>query len=349
MYFWRVDMNVGQKDHLYYTYWWQYAGINMGSDLPIDLSTASPASPENAPIQRLNWERNFSAVMTNHLTLGYLNRNEGYYALNGKARLPTVSGVADPSHLPQMSFGSFYSQLGNSAPPDSSTTVTTRGTYALNDVFTRVFGRHTVKGGFEYHMAGTTIHLGGNEGGTFTFNADTTGNTNCGFAGDVRVIPWPASISEQWEVPVQPSATFTPSILVNMPMRRTLAIPGAFNPKLTLNYSLRWDYISPFKEKYNNLSFIDPLGANPGAVTASGTQLPGRLAFAGNKWGAASYGKDYPEVPFKAGWAPRVALPTHSMPRRLSVQVMASIWPGFLSWLGWRHEPGWVQQEPHPE
>ena len=182
MYFWRVDMNVGQKDHLYYTYWWQYAGINTGSDLPIDLSTASPASPENAPIQRLNWERNFSAVMTNHLTLGYLNRNEGYYALNGHASLPTVPGVADPSHLPQMSFGSFYSQLGNNAPPDSSTTVTTRGTYALNDVLTRVFGRHTVKGGFEYHLAGTTIHLGGNEGGTFTFNADTTGNTNCGFA-----------------------------------------------------------------------------------------------------------------------------------------------------------------------
>jgi len=32
----------------------QYAGVNTQSDLPIDLSTASPANPENAPIQRLN-------------------------------------------------------------------------------------------------------------------------------------------------------------------------------------------------------------------------------------------------------------------------------------------------------
>ena len=63
--------------------------------------------------------------------------------------------------------------------------MTTRGTYALNDVFTRVFGRHTFKAGFEYHMAGTTIHVGGNEGGTFTFNADTTGNTNCPATGSM--------------------------------------------------------------------------------------------------------------------------------------------------------------------
>ena len=25
VYFWRVDLNVGQKDHFYYTYWWQYS------------------------------------------------------------------------------------------------------------------------------------------------------------------------------------------------------------------------------------------------------------------------------------------------------------------------------------
>ena len=111
-------MNVGQKDHLYYTYWWQYAGVNTQIDLPVDLSTAVPANPENAPIQRLNWEHNFSAVMTNHLTLGYLNRNEGYYALNGKAN--SAHGVREspiPAALPQMNFGSFYSQLGNSVRP----------------------------------------------------------------------------------------------------------------------------------------------------------------------------------------------------------------------------------------
>jgi len=332
VYFWRVDMNVGQKDHLYYTYWWQYAGINTGSDLPIDLSTATPANPENAPIQRLNWERNFSAVMTNHLTLGYLNRNEGYYALNGKANLPKVSGVADPTHLPQMNFGSFYSQLGNSNTPEP--TITTRGTYALNDVFTRVFGRHTVKGGFEYHMAGTTIHQGGNEGGTFTFNADTTGNTNCGFAGGC---PGDPMASFYLGAVGGASTTFRN---VNAVYPRQYAYAGhlgdswRFNQKLTLNYSLRWDYISPFKEKYNNLSFIDPLGANPGAVTTSETLLPGRLAFAGTKWGAASYGKDFPEVPFKKGWAPRLGF-AYSLNPKTVVRAGYGIYFGQAFYPGW--------------
>ena len=28
VYFWRADFNLGNRDHLYYTYWWQYAGVN---------------------------------------------------------------------------------------------------------------------------------------------------------------------------------------------------------------------------------------------------------------------------------------------------------------------------------
>ena len=34
-------------------------------------------------------------------------------------------------------------------------------------------------------------------------------------------------------------------------------------PKLTVNYGLRWDMFTPFREKYNRLSFFDPDGAEP--------------------------------------------------------------------------------------
>lgn len=77
-------------------------------------------------------------------------------------------------------------------------------------------------------------------------------------------------------------------------------------PKLTLDYSVRWDYITPMAEKFNNLTFFDPVGLNPGTGTTPATQLPGRLAYASNKWGAASYGARYPEIPFKTATAPRV-------------------------------------------
>lgn len=336
VYFWRADFNIGSKDHVYYTYWWQYSGINTASDLPIAISTASPANPENAPIQRLNWEHTFSDVMTNHMTVGYLNRNEGYYALNGHADLPKVPGVANPDDLPAMGFGSFYSGLGSSSPPDSSRDKTTRGTYAFNDVFTRVMGKHTLKAGFEWRLAGTSIHNGGNEGGSFTFNADTTGTNSTqlcpgGCPGDPMASFYLGAVGS--------ASTNFYNIAATYPRQYGYAAhvgdTWRILPRLTLSYSLRWDYITPFKEKFNNLSFIDPLGANPGAIsTATGQPLMGRLAFAGTKWGGASYGKDYPEIPQKHDLAPRLGV-NYALNDKTVVRAGYGIYFGQAFYPGW--------------
>jgi hypothetical protein len=74
-------------------------------------------------------------------------------------------------------------------------------------------------------------------------------------------------------------------------------------PKLSVTYGLRWDVARPSVEKFNRLSFFDPLGANPGAGNR-----PGRLAFAGNKWGSASFGREHPEHTWYSGFAPRVGV-----------------------------------------
>ena len=335
VYFWRTDFNLGKRDHLYYTYWWQYSGQNTASNLPIALSTASPANPENAPIQRLNWEHNFSDVMTNHFTFGYLNRNEGYYALNGKANLPKISGVANPNWLPEMAFGSDYSQLGNNTAPEGSQAITTRGTEALNDVLTRVMGRHTVTAGFEWRLAGTSIHETNNQGGTFTFNADTTGTTSsalcpAGCPGDPMASFYLGAVGGA-------SVTYY-NVHAEYPRQygwaAHLGDSWRMTPKLTVDYSLRWDYITPFKEKFNNLSFFDPLGANPAAVQADGTPLRGRLAFAGTKWGDASYGAPYPEVPQKANLAPRVGL-AYALNEKTVIRAGYGIYFGQAFYPGW--------------
>ena len=334
VYFWRVDGNIGQKDHLYYTYWWQYTGVNRQTDLPVALSTASPADPENAPIQRLNWEHTLSSNMTNHATVGYLNRNEGYFALNGKADLPTVSGVADPTFLPEMTFGGGYSQLGNNTGPDSAQNVTTRGTWAVNDVFTRIQGRHTLTVGLEWKLAGTSIHTSGNQGGTFGFSQDTTGNAGCDSnhpcPGDAQASFYLGAVSNA-------SVQF-----LNVKAKYPRQIGWAFhagdswriNPKLTATYGLRWDYISPFVDKHNNQSFIDPYGPNPDAVTTSGSELLGRLAFAGTKWGAASYGGRYPEEAFRGGFAPRVGF-------AYTINEKTVVRAGYGIYFGQAFYPGW--------
>jgi hypothetical protein len=73
-------------------------------------------------------------------------------------------------------------------------------------------------------------------------------------------------------------------------------------PKLTINYGLRWDRFSPTWETSDRLAFFS-FGPNPGAGN-----LPGRVAYSGNGWGAASAGVRYPETPFNGAFAPRVGL-----------------------------------------
>lgn len=325
----RVDLNVGDSDHFYYTYWRQYSAPNTNSNLPISLSTAEPADPENAPIERLNWEHVFSPMMTNHLTFGYLNRNEGYYSLNAGSKLATVTGVADSSILPQMSFNSNYSQLGDSVGP-SGNSHTTRPTYALNDVITRVHGPHTIKAGFEWRNAGGNITASTNKGGTFTFNADTTGNSTLSESGDEMASFFLGASSNL-------STTYynvTSRYPRQMQYGAHIGDVWRVNPKLTLSYSLRWDYITPFREKNNHLSFFDPDGSNPDTLTASGTYLSGRLAFAGDKYGTASYGKEYTEEQHKINFSPRVGF-SYSPDAKTVVRAGYGIYFGQAFYPGW--------------
>ena len=73
--------------------------------------------------------------------------------------------------------------------------------------------------------------------------------------------------------------------------------------KLNVTLGLRWDRYEPSFEKDNRTSFFDPYGPNPGA-----DGRPGRLAFAGSKWGDASFGRRAPETTFNKAFGPRVGV-----------------------------------------
>ena len=79
--------------------------------------------------------------------------------------------------------------------------------------------------------------------------------------------------------------------------------------KLSIDYGLRWDLGTPATEKWNRSSFLDPLGANPGAGGRRG-----RMAFAGSgvpggeDYGAAGFSRTHPENTWYRGYAPRLGI-----------------------------------------
>jgi len=298
VYMFRIDHNIGDSDHFYFTYWRQYAAINLASALPAAIATESPTTPQNSPIPRFNWEHIFGPRLTNHFSVGYLNRNEGYGSLNLDFvdQLPQVKGVASNLYLPQFNFqkDDRFTQIGNSSGINARN-ITTRPTWVVNDLLSWVVGNHTLKFGGEWRNAGGNIRQGTNESGTFTFNRDTTSlpfvNSGHPIAGFLLGAVSSANVDFR-------------TVSAWYPRQNVYVAHGGdtwkMTPKLTVNYGLRWDVFTPFREKFNRFSFFDPVGANPGAGGR-----PGRLAFAGDGYGSASFGSEFPEKTWKKGFAPR--------------------------------------------
>jgi hypothetical protein len=297
VYMTRVDHYIGDKDHFYVSWWRQFAAINRASLLPTEIATESPTTPQDSPIVRLNWEHTFSTTLTHHFTAGYLNRNEGYGSLNLDANLPKVTGVASQLYLPQFNFSDDFTQIGNSAGINARN-ITTRPTYVLNNLLTWVSGNHTFKFGGEWRNAGGNIRQGTNESGTFSFGRSVTGLPLVNSGHPIASFLFGAVSSANVDFRTA-SAWY--------PRQNAYVVHGGdtwrASADLTINYGLRYDVFTPFREKFNRLSFFDPVGANPGAGGR-----PGRLAFAGDDYGAASFGREFPEETWKKGFAPRLGI-----------------------------------------
>ncbi|NWG14508.1 MAG: TonB-dependent receptor [Acidobacteria bacterium] len=291
------DYYFRENDHFAATVWYQGAPPKYASVFPIQIASESMSFPQFSWVNRFNWDHTFSPNLLNHLSYGYLNRNEGYGSVNKDYadEFPKIKGVAKNDIPPTVGI-SGYSGYGTTAGVGGRLNTTARPTNVVNDLLTWVAGKHTWKFGAEVRVIDGTRRENTNNAGYFYFGTSATGlpgfNSGSGYAsfllgavdyGDYALRTQGAFYVRQrgyiWHVGDTWKAT----------------------PKLTLSLGLRWDYYTPSYEKYNRSAFLDPKGANPGAGGR-----PGRMAWGGNEWGAASYGARYPEIPWKKGWAPRV-------------------------------------------
>jgi len=301
----RIDHNYGDKDHFYFFWWRQFTGYNTATALPAIISTEQPTRPQNSPIARFNWEHTFSSTFTNHMTLGYLNRNEGYgsepevLAAAAAGTLPAVGGAASNNSLPQFTFPTpigFNQISSNVGPPEGN--VTTRSTWDLNDTANKIFGHHTITFGFDWRNIQGNIHQHTNESGDYGFTGEATAIPGLNSGGPIADFLLGA---------VTAGSVDRRTVSAWYPRQKSWALhvndSWKVTSKFTANFGVRWDYFSPSREKFNHLSFFDPIGQNPDGI-------PGTLAFAGSgsSCQSACYGGQYPEKAWHKGFAPRLSV-----------------------------------------
>jgi Carboxypeptidase regulatory-like domain/TonB-dependent Receptor Plug Domain len=167
--------------------------------------------------------------------------------------------------------GVSLSQLGVSSGMYNNTFEQTNNTYAAQDSYTKIIGRHTIKAGGQYRVFQVNELLVEQENGSFGFQGGETGND---FA----------------------------DLLIGTPDNFVQASPGALNarskyigvyaqdsfkalPNLTVNYGLRWDITQPWSDTQNRLQTFIPTeqstrypGAPRGWVFAGDPGVPSSIA-----------------------------------------------------------------------
>ena len=92
----RFDLQIKSNDHVFTSVWHQRAPAKFVSVLPQSIASETYSDPQNSWVSRLNWDRTFTNNLLNHMSMGYLNRNEGYGSVNQDFvdDFPQIPGVA---------------------------------------------------------------------------------------------------------------------------------------------------------------------------------------------------------------------------------------------------------------
>ena len=184
----------------------------------------------------LGFLRNANVIGQPHGGLGVSMAAQGFVSGEGTpgivVQAPQFEGVEN------ITFPSFAMGV----PITNETAV--NNTLYWSDTFSQVVGSHTLKLGSQFHTDEVNEHPNATFNGTFNINGTETGSA---FADFLIGVP----------------SNFTQSSGEPFYLRNRYA--GLFGQDswrarsdLTVNFGLRWDYIMPFWEKYNQLQTIVP-------------------------------------------------------------------------------------------
>jgi len=120
----------------------------------------------------------------------------------------------------------------------------TNNTLYLSDTFSKVMGTHTLKFGGQFHWDQVNEHPNATFNGTFNIDGTETGSAFADF-----LIGAPSNFTQSSGQPFYPRNRYAGLFAEDSWRARS---------DLTINAGLRWDYILPFWENYNQLQTIIP-------------------------------------------------------------------------------------------
>lgn len=292
----RGDAYLGEKDHFSGTYHYRGTLPFTQAVLPPALDSNNTRIPNYSHVARGNWDHTFSPTILNNFNFGYLDLPTKVYNSSDCCvkDVPAIAGVYDnTSHVSQLRFSDSYQGFGGNAD-----FFTVRPTFAFNNTTTWVKGRHQIKFGGEFRNVKYPTTTRANGSGTFNFDRNATAVRGIQ-SGNPMASFLLGAVSNA-------NATF-----YSLPEWRPTAYSTSFfigdqwkvTDKLNVTIGVRWDLFTPSVEAENRTSFFDPYGAN----SAAGGR-PGRMAFAGDQYGEASFGSRYPERLFKKAFGPRLGI-----------------------------------------
>lgn len=290
--YWKSRDHISAVIHHHTTY------FSRASNLPAPISYDAYLLPpgEIGPwIERANWDHTFSPSLLNNVNFGY-NVERGAEVAddeNYAGQLPKIPGAAAYKAPPQLNFTDGFAQMGY-----DDTHYEARPTEIVNDLLTWIHGTHTFKFGGEFRDLTNNARNNNNQSGTAGFADETTGLP--GLVSGNPIASFELGIADNGSVSYN-------TVLNISPRQKEYSLHAGdtwkATRKLSVNYGLRWDVETPSKDAWSDSSFLDPYAPNPGAGGLLGT-----LAFAGTKWGSASFGRAAPEYTFDHAFSPRIGL-----------------------------------------
>ena len=249
----RIQRNITAKDRL--AYHLSYQDRNGQTVQPFgftDLTSGYGLSTD------LSWTHNFSPTLINTARVTFnRNRNETTPAFSNGPDVAATLGIPGTSKNPA-NYGPPNLNFTNFASLSDSSPVLTRNQgQGANDSFLIVHGKHSVTLGFLYNRNDLSAITDQNGRGTFNFTGLSTSaigsdglpvvNTGYDFADFLLGRPQSSSIRYG-----DSSTYFSQNALTGYANDDWKA-----HARLTLNFGVRYEYFSPFSEKYNHIANLD--------------------------------------------------------------------------------------------